>query len=499
MARTISHALLLTGVLVAETPLHVGGADSGHESDLPLAVDGKGRFYLPGSSLAGAIRAWERASDGNSIWGYAQGDQGAASYMLVDDAPALDAPLAELWHGIGIDRRHGGAARRAKFDRQVLPRGMRFDFRLIRELALDSGLELAQAQMGRIVLALEVGEIAFGAGSTRGYGRLVLHSARASETRWNTRSGMLDWLNGESTDALAAWRAEAGKDAGRQSRAGEPPVDHLRITIEWRPRGPLMSKAARDGLAVDSLPFVSQTGSGLALTLPGSGIKGALRSHAERIVRTVLCDDLNAAAEQHFDQVAVDLVGELFGSARPGDAAVTGDNQPPGVRALLSVDTCYACEALDAGELAGFDQPRENWRDSQRLARADHVAIDRWTGGAAESLLYSGVEPRPQAWQPIRLRFRGGQGGQASNTAALALLWLTLRDFCAGRIALGFGANRGYGDLAVSRLTIDWAEGDEQQVLPVKEGVIDETNIAEWVKKMKHAWQEWQKAREGTR
>ena len=42
MARTISHTLLLTGVLVADAPLHVGSADTGHESDLPLAVDHPG-------------------------------------------------------------------------------------------------------------------------------------------------------------------------------------------------------------------------------------------------------------------------------------------------------------------------------------------------------------------------------------------------------------------------------------------------------------------------
>jgi hypothetical protein len=169
------------------------------------------------------------------------------------------------------------------------------------------------------------------------------------------------------------------------------------------------------------------------------------------------------------------------------------------VRALLSVDTCYACEALSDSELASFDQPRDDWRDGTRLTRAEHVAIDRWTGGAAESLLYSAIEPRPAAWQPIRLRLRSGQGDQAGDTAALALLWLTLRDFCAGRIALGFGANRGYGDFEVQSLTIDWPEGGEQQILPVTNGVIDETKIAARLEKMKQAWKAWQEMKEGRR
>lgn len=488
MARTISHTLLLTGVLVADAPLHVGSADTGHESDLPLAVDGKNRFYLPGSSLAGAIRAWQRAANDDPVWGFARGDQGQASQVLVDDAPARNAPLAELWHGIGIDRRHGGAARRVKFDRQVLPRGSRFDFRLRREVAVGDDLATARAQMGRIVRALEAGEIRLGGGSTRGYGRLLLDDARAKETQWNTCAGVLAWLAGEDADVLAKWRTAAGA-AGTDAC--------LRISIDWQPRGPLMSKAARDGLAVDSLPFVSQDGNGLALTLPGSGIKGALRSHAERIVRTVRGDDLPPAATQHFDQLAVDLVCEIFGSPRAGDAA-TGAGALPGARALLSVDTCYAVTALADAELALFDAAREEWHDSGHLARADHVAIDRWTGGAADSLLYSAIEPRRCAWQPIRLAFRGGGGSAPENGAALALLWLTLRDFCAGRIALGYGANRGYGDLLVSRLTIDWHDTGKQQILEVTDGVIDESEITERLARMQQAWQEWQATKEGT-
>lgn len=488
MARTISHTLLLTGVLVADAPLHVGSADTGHESDLPLAVDGKNRFYLPGSSLAGALRAWERAAADDPVWGFAHGDRGQASQVLVDDAPARDAPLAELWHGIGIDRHDGGAARRVKFDRQVLPRGSRFDFRLLREVALGHDLATARVQMGRIARALESGEIPFGGGSTRGYGRLLLRDARARETQWNTRDGMLAWLDGEDADVLGRWRTAAGAAAADSC---------LRISIEWQPRGPLMSKAARDGLAVDSLPFVSQDGNGLALTLPGSSIKGALRSHAERIVRTVRGDDLPRAATQHTDQLAVDLVRELFGSARPADAA-TATGALPGARALLSVDTCYATAALADAELALFDAAREDWRDSVHLARADHVAIDRWTGGAADSLLYSAIEPRRCVWQPIRLRFRAASGTAPEDTAALALLWLTLRDFCAGRIALGYGANRGYGDLRVSRLTIDWPGTGEQRILPVNDGAIDESGITGRLARMKQAWQEWQATKEGT-
>jgi CRISPR/Cas system CSM-associated protein Csm3 (group 7 of RAMP superfamily) len=486
MAREISHTLLIEGQLVAAAPLHLGGADNAHESDMPLAVDGMGRFYLPGSSLAGAIRAWERAQDGDVIWGYARGDQGQASYMLVDDAPACDKPLPELWHGIGIDRRHGGAARRVKFDRQVLPQGTTFQFHLVRELAVGQDLGAARAQMGRILLALENGDISFGAASTRGYGRVRLQQARVGETAWNSQAGILAWLAGNAENARQAWEEEARKTTHS--------ADCLLIELHWRALGPLMSRAARDGLAVDILPFISRTGAGQALALPGSGIKGALRSHAERIIRTVLADDLHADAEHHFDQLAVELAGELFGTPRPAADSLEQGARATGARGLLSVDTCYSRRMLSAAELATFDQVPQTVPDGGPFVRADHVAIDRWTGAAADGVLYSAIEPRANVWQPIRLRLRRADLG---TTAALALLWLTVRDFCTGRLTLGFGANRGYGDLEVTRVELaNWPQSGERAVLGVSNGVIDETDIAPLVKEMKSAWTEWLQAKE---
>ena len=138
MARKTSYTLELTGELVAVTPLHIGGADTGDTVDMPFARDGAGNLYIPGTSLAGAIRAWEGMADvSDDLWGYAgKSDlEDHASHLIFDDAPLrIDAgdggAATELWHGIGIDRHSGATATGIKFDREVLPRGSRFGFRL---------------------------------------------------------------------------------------------------------------------------------------------------------------------------------------------------------------------------------------------------------------------------------------------------------------------------------------------------------------------------------
>ena len=58
MARPITARFQLTGRLRTVTPLHVGGYGASADTDLPLARDGAGRWYVPGTSLAGAVREW---------------------------------------------------------------------------------------------------------------------------------------------------------------------------------------------------------------------------------------------------------------------------------------------------------------------------------------------------------------------------------------------------------------------------------------------------------
>lgn len=88
-----------------------------------------------------------------------------------------------------------------------------------------------------------------------------------------------------------------------------------------------------------------------------------------------------------------------------------------------------------------------------------HVAIDRWTGGAASGLLYSVLEPHGLEWEDIRIRVDLDRLGSAHAdfvAPALALLWLVVRDLVDGAIKLGYGTNRGMGDVRIRADDITW-------------------------------------------
>ncbi|PSB61286.1 hypothetical protein C7B61_16160, partial [filamentous cyanobacterium CCP1] len=92
MARKIRSRIHFSGTLEAESPVHVGGMNDDPRVDLTLAVNGQGNYYIPGTSLAGALRAWMARQDEDitdHLWGALKerGDGGHASFILIEDAP----------------------------------------------------------------------------------------------------------------------------------------------------------------------------------------------------------------------------------------------------------------------------------------------------------------------------------------------------------------------------------------------------------------------------
>jgi CRISPR/Cas system CSM-associated protein Csm3 (group 7 of RAMP superfamily) len=273
---------------------------------------------------------------------------------------------------------------------------------------------------------------------------------------------------------------------------------------------------------VDMLPMVSAIDDHLTFVLPGSSIKGAFRSQAERIVRTLKPIEALAPVrgrqdfikqvevkepKQSDDPQHASLIGWLFGiAARPDKKDKEEDDKSrhplPGFSAV-TIDDCYADLDFDSTQWAGVEQAtdeqklRENL-DAAGLGRAQqafHVAIDRWLGSAADGFLYSVLEPHGISWEPIRLTLDLARlPDEDCEKHAVMLLLLTLRDFVAGRIPLGFGANRGMGHIEVTGVTItpNGLTGDLARLRSVKvqDGrlLVEDADLR---KLLNESWQSW--------
>ncbi len=170
-----------------------------------------------------------------------------------------------------------------------------------------------------------------------------------------------------------------------------PQASQITIEIHWQPQTSVMVKAEGDGIAVDIVPLVSEFDNHLSFVLPGSSIKGALRTQAERIVRTVC----HWPTQQYFqEQLELPLVEDLFGVR-----AKANNETNKGIGSLF-IDDCYANTRINHNIWAEIQAAKSNSDLRQNLNRANlqttqqafHVAVDRWTGGAADSFLYSKIE-----------------------------------------------------------------------------------------------------------
>ena len=472
MARAIHMRWKLTGTLVACSPLHVGGMGGDADVDLTLAVDGQGRWYIPGTSLAGALREHTRARAGTKrcdrLWGYQTNGDGHASHVVIEDA-GVQLPAGgfiEVREGVGIDRVTGAAAREIKYDRAVLPQGSRVALSLTVEVPAEKDEAGFGALLGDLCKALEDRGVALGAARTRGLGHVKLEGARLVRRDLRTKQGTLAALRGKDPelrmDSLAA-------------PEGLVPIPELQLLIHWVPLGPVMVKAEQSGIAVDALPLTTAHDGKLAFVVPGSALKGLLRSHAERIVRTVTGTGAPVIAQDGRDrflsQLRLPLVDEIFGAVRgafteEGDdvsrPTEEGDAAPRLGRGALSVDDCLSNEevererwtAVTRAETSGALNAALSNAGLPKAQQAFHVAVDRWTGGAAENLLFTVLEPWGITWKPIEIRVDLRRIPSELRLAAVTLLLLVVRDMAREQVSIGFASTRGMGAMKVESVDV---------------------------------------------
>ena len=195
-----------------------------------------------------------------------------------------------------------------------------------------------------------------------------------------------------------------------------------------------------------------------SLLLPGTSIRGALRSHCSHIARSIVsdsegCDELGMPGDVH-KQLATDplLVRYLFGTTE--------------YRGAVRVHDCEGQIPTEAEK----DKPLKLTRN----------AIDRVTGSAAHGALYSELLYPHATWDSIRIDVDHAQlcrnirqdpgnfrlpapsssdkdyelpGFKIHLRAAILLLTMAITDLCEGVLPLGGGTGGGLGFIEVSRVS----------------------------------------------
>jgi CRISPR/Cas system CSM-associated protein Csm3 (group 7 of RAMP superfamily) len=212
------------------------------------------------------------------------------------------------------------------------------------------------------------------------------------------------------------------------------------------PQGPILIKASDTGAdpTRPDMEFVrTWRGGERVVYLPGPSIKGVLRSHCERIVRTV---------------------GDGK-SCNPVDRSACGRDLRPEVPGPeVHARSCFVCQMFGNTALAGRVRTADAYPvDPQKIRTEERngVAIDRIFGSVAVGPFQMEVVTEGA--------FRSRIAVRNFTIAQLGLLALALRDLKLGRVGIGFGKSRGLGHVTLhfDALTIRYSRPtDENNRLP---------------------------------
>jgi len=532
---------VLTGVLQARTAVHIGSGAGNAVADALLRRDVQGKILIPGTAIAGALRALLTrlaprlgATPCIALWpedarrartqkgcGCAvcrllgdvdpndEGGHTAASRLLVFNARLLEGSLPVVRDGVGIDRQTGAAARAtgAKFALETLPVGARFELRMeLREpLTADASLDEDERLLAAALAEWRAGRLYLGGNVGRGLGAfdLLEDELHYYERDLDTPDGLLAFLRAdepwqptaaqqlqdvtprlwkhlpeiEITPAPKVRKLALGtvqkrvepKNWENLNQSGPLRFPFARGWAEWnftlQAEGPLLTHdpttAGLSGFA--HAPLLARLGDWQHPVLPGSGLRGVLRSHAERIARTLSTYQALATPDpegyfkascpacdpSHRRPHAAQHTGVLLESC---DSLLRHQQGADENKEIPAENLCLACQL--------FGSPRNGSRfhvedaafvgDKPVYKIQDFLAVDRFTGGGAEHLKFDALVLWKPAFQ-VRLFLESPEPWE------LGWLTLVLRDLAEGWLRVGFGAAKGFGKVAVTEGTFQQA------------------------------------------
>lgn len=424
--------IVITGVLTTTGALAISTGRASAASDRPVLRDTAGRPLIPGSSLAGALRAACRRRYGDrtadEVFGPSQitrESPSRRSALRVEAARYLgdDVPSVKLRQHVAIDRERLAAAPGLKFDAQSWPRGLRF------------GLQL-MCPRSDLPVVLGTLEALCSPGSGVGSGPCPVEITE---------------LNAH----LRAPTAALVQAAGRRYEQPDLPAPHgpavelpdpapprtdnrtFCLDLVLRTATPLACREPLDPFTSDrdNEPFtvVAYDKHGTPRrhpAIPGSSMLGVLRQRAERALAVAGIDPGDPTRP---DGVDVDShIGRTFGAP--------GSDRDDALAGAVHVDDLLADDV--------------DWTDDDptahrgRLARV-RVKIDRLTHSTLgsnlfdDTLLAEGVE--------LRGRVVIAPPDRPADDHDLLLIAFGLRDLANGLVGVGGSSRSGYGTVEIAK------------------------------------------------
>lgn len=454
--------------LTTESPLIIGSGED-QIADVQCQRDGNGRFLIPGTSIAGKLRALAKASPQSGgfverAFGESK-DNGRQSMLIFSDAPLIgNDGRSSVRDSVRLKDETKTAADTGKFDYETIDPGQSFEFRMqavLREKNGASDRAAMESLVAGLLAAMNSGTFSLGAKTNRGFGKLSLSDVKTAEfdfsdaaTKTERAQKWLDWeKNGQPDEGYSDFDPKKLREA--------PSLGPEYITVAARfklPAGLLIRSYSADPAAPDVAPVAidpsgTKKGDGIPV-VPGTSWSGVLRHSLRHIARDMgALQPMEALTNALFGRVIVDNERETHRKR------MQGQSEKSGFASNIVIE--------------------ESRLEGSHCLNYTRNAIDRFTGGVVESKLFTerlAVGGSLGLKCLIRKTFYEDDSLPAGLSPAVCVgaLFLALMDIGNGIEPVGGATSVGRGILRLEELSIDGSvilrsDGGDDSILPTEE------------------------------
>lgn len=386
--------------LLQTSPLHLSnGNDESTDSD--LMKDSRGLPFIPGSGLAGAMRALLPEKEGDALFGSIHDGSLKASRVLVSDAvlpsDTQDSDIHLAYRdGVGLDLVRGTALKTAKYDFEAVETALPYTTLL--EWTGEADDKTAET-LQTLVAGLVADGLQLGGKTSRGYGAMQVS---AKKKVYSFPKDLTEWLAGLPEESGEGWVPVEGA-----SRTGM----FREYRLAFRVQGAVSVRVySSDVNQADFAPMKNSLGQPV---IPGTSWAGSFRHRMHALARELGCSEE--------EETSIDF---LFGKL-PGGMQ----------RSFIS---------FSQSDLRGGKQ--------YELTRN---ALDRFTSAPAMSALFTAGYWHGGEGNLI-IRIDADKEGQKAFTPLMEqLLLAAIRDLDMGLMTVGGGASVGLGRLQITEMLAD--------------------------------------------
>jgi CRISPR/Cas system CSM-associated protein Csm3 (group 7 of RAMP superfamily) len=386
----VTGRIFIKGTLKNSSPLALSDGRDEY-SDADIYRDHVGKPMIPATSFVGSLKSkleelvvdikFNKAYQ--YIFGYPHDDHAIQSHMIFDDLKCISETIkTTIRDGVKIEHATNLAKDQGKYDYELLEPG--HEFEVTGEITLrdieDESNDIS-ALLSSIAYILEKGELQVGSLTSFGFGQL---EGSLEATKVLNGNDYFDFLSSKESNKYVTIEADG-------ERLNLQPF--LDINMCLQPTTPFFIGGGTPQTDADDASLRSND----HYVVTAKSLKGAVRHHSYRIANTV-----------HGEKVADTLCNLIFGNRDE--------------------------KKLSKSKFWTTDAVLKNTEDAKAQMQ---VKIDRFTGGAIDSALFSTEPVWPTGDTEVDVKWKLSKIHDNENQAAAGLLLLVVRDLMTELLAIG--------------------------------------------------------------